>query len=344
LRILLADGSVIYKKIFAKAMYELGGSAVLDLVSSGEEARAFMRRRNYDIVLIDAEISPPGLHALISECKRVMPHSHALVTARPSPTNSRLCAEALALGASECIIKPIYESYSGNVDLIKGKMLDILKEPFSRSRRPARQDGHWQKAHRKKTLHNPDLILIASSTGGPVALEAIFSRMSADLPAPILLVQHIPHYFTGTLAGHLNQKSALRVKVAENGESISAGTVYMAPGNVHMLLEPGGKILLDGSPPKNGVRPAADTLFESVSESLGKAGILTVILTGMGSDGARGLGALKQKCNCVCFAQNEETCVVYGMPRAAVESGCVDKILALHDIPPEIEKLFDMVV
>ena len=185
----------------------------------------------------------------------------------------------------------------------------------------------------------PGIVLVASSTGGPMALESILPKLSGDFPVPVLVVQHMLMQFIQTLANSLDMKSSLRVKVAENRETISAGSVYIAPGGVHMKLDSRKRIRFDESPPINGVRPAADILFESVAESFTAQGVLAVILTGMGRDGVNGLARLKEKHKCFCLAQSEETCVVYGMPRAVVEAGYADMILDLDKIPAEIELL-----
>jgi len=171
-----------------------------------------------------------------------------------------------------------------------------------------------------------------------MALEHIFSKLSVDFPAPILVVQHMPEAFLNTLAHHLGKKSRLKVKVAEDKERVEGGTVYLAVGGQHMKLDAKNRIQLDDSPPCNGVRPAADVLFESVAESFTGSGVLSVILTGMGNDGEKGLSSLKKKQDCFCLAQSEKTCVVYGMPRAAEEAGLVDMILDLDKIPEEMEK------
>ena len=185
----------------------------------------------------------------------------------------------------------------------------------------------------------PGIVLLATSTGGPMALERILPKLSGDFPVPILVIQHMLPQFIETLASSLNVKSMLRVKVAESRETIAAGTVYIAPGGVHMKLSVKNRIYFDQSPPINGVRPSADILFESVAESFTGQGVLVVILTGMGRDGENGLAKLKEKQECFCLAQSEKTCVVYGMPRAVIESGYADMILDLEKIPEEIESL-----
>jgi two-component system chemotaxis response regulator CheB len=191
-----------------------------------------------------------------------------------------------------------------------------------------------------KGKFSPEIVLIAASTGGPFALKSILSNLPCNFPVPVLIVQHMPQYFSENLAQHLNQQSKLKIKVAESRETITAGTVYIAPGDKHMKLDRKKKIYLDNSPPVNGIRPAADILFESVAESFLDTRVLAIILTGMGDDGKKGLAKLKEKQNCLCYTQSENTCVVYGMPRAAAENGLADRVLDLDEIPYEIENLF----
>jgi two-component system chemotaxis response regulator CheB len=151
----------------------------------------------------------------------------------------------------------------------------------------------------------------------------------------------MPPHFMDTFVKHLQKKTLLRVKIAENMEAVSAGTVYIAPGGRHMKLDSKNRIRLVDSPQINGVKPSADVLFESVAESFQGSAVLTVILTGMGHDGGKGLALLKEKKDCFCIAQSEKTCVVYGMPRTAVECGLTDMILDLNQISRGIESFRD---
>ncbi|MCL2812094.1 MAG: response regulator [Clostridia bacterium] len=342
LQILVVDSSAVYKKMYAKAVAEVDGDAFLAFAASGDEALGHISRADFDIIIIDMEISEPQVARLLGKISKIIPKAFVLVTARPSPANHKLLAEALNKGAADCMTKPIYSSYEENITTIKGKMASILRTLSSgrekMDKTPVDREVKRKKAA-KPAKFRPELVLVAASTGGPSALEVIFSQLSKDFPIPILVVQHMPSHFTGTLAENLNHKSELSVKVAESNEIAMAGTVYIAPGGLHMKLDAKSKIHFDTSPPLNGIRPAADVLFESVAQSFRGAGILVVILTGMGSDGEKGVAALKQKQDCVCLAQSEKTCVVYGMPRVVAESGFADKVLDLEQMPMEIEGL-----
>jgi len=337
MRILLADGSTVYKDIFIKAMAEIAPKAEVAHAATGKEALELIKKRDYDVVVLDVEIKEPGAPYLLDEIIRVIPKALVIITVSPSPAHSKLGAELLTKGAFDTITKPIYDSYSENIDKIKQKMTDVFAVVFDK--RHQKSKPLEQKASVKSTKFLPELVLIAVSTGGPQALQEIFSKISGDIPVPILIVQHIPFHFSEMLAGSLDQSCKLKVKVAEDREKIEPGTVYIAPGDIHLKLDKNKSVYLDDSPPVYGIRPAADVLFESVADSFAVNRVLVVILTGMGSDGVKGLRMLKQERDCYCIAQSESTCVVYGMPRAAVESGLVDKIVDLDDIASEIEGL-----
>lgn len=191
-----------------------------------------------------------------------------------------------------------------------------------------------------------DLLVIGASTGGPNALSEVIPRLPNDLRAPVLIVQHMPASLTASLARSLDAKSALAVHEAVNGEPLRAGTVFLAPGGRHLTVAsrrsqsgspPELIIRLDDGPPENSVRPSADVLFRSVAESFGGP-TLAVVMTGMGSDGMKGVQALKER-GCYCITQSRESCVVYGMPRAVDEAALSDERVDLHAIAERIADL-----
>jgi two-component system chemotaxis response regulator CheB len=185
------------------------------------------------------------------------------------------------------------------------------------------------------------VVAIGVSTGGPEALTKLIPQLPADLAVPVVLVQHMPPVFTKSLADSLAKKSPLRIVEASDGETIQRGSVYIAPGGRHMVVrraEGAGNAVVVGlndGPPENSCRPAVDVLFRSVAAVYGDKGILTVILTGMGSDGCAGVRTCK-RASCFCITQSEATCVVYGMPRAVDEAGLSDLSLPLDKISAEI--------
>jgi len=365
--------------MFQSAIKAVDNNVIVTCVSDGMEAENNILRKNPDIVIVDAEIQGPDLLDLLSLIMLDAPKTFVLVTARPSSTSAKVFMEALSAGASDSMTKPIYDSYSDNLETIKNRMVEIIEiqktgntttnkiedignnvsnikkfqeiEPKKANMSNARELNIENKNKTGKsssagikvkksfsTKHfRPQIILIAVSTGGPRALEKIIPALRPDITVPILIVQHMPPHFIETLVQRLSSKSKLKVKVAENGEYIKGGVVYLAPGGVHMRLNADNEVYLDDSPPLNGVRPAADALFESIAEDFAGLRVLTVVLTGMGQDSLRGIKKLKDKKKCYCIAQSEKTCVVYGMPRVVIEEGLADKVLDLEEIAPEIE-------
>jgi two-component system chemotaxis response regulator CheB len=190
------------------------------------------------------------------------------------------------------------------------------------------------KAPERNPLPVTRLIAIGVSTGGPRALHQVLTALPADFPAPLLIVQHMPPRFTRSLAQRLDQSCRIRVREAENGELVENGTAYIAPGGLQMTLAkelPGRyRIHLEDGPPRNGHKPSVDVLFDSLV-GLSELERVAVLLTGMGSDGAKGLKKLRED-GAETIAESEETCVVYGMPRSAIQLGAATHVLPLHEI------------
>ena len=175
--------------------------------------------------------------------------------------------------------------------------------------------------------------MIGSSTGGPRALAEVLAGLPADLPCAVLIVQHLPAGFTKSLAERLNQGCALAVAEAKDGDLLSVGRVLVAPGDFHLKVI-GRRVQLDMGPRRHGVRPSVDTTLETAAQSFGPA-ILTAILTGMGEDGTEGATAIKAAGGLV-LAEDESTCVVYGMPRSVVEHGLADEVVPLDHMAEAI--------
>ena len=339
-KMLVADESAVYRNIFISVASEFDGKVNVVCVSSGDAVIEQIKHSDFDIVVLDADLG--DLDLLVTKIMSEISNAYILIMARPSSASDTLFGEMLIKGVAECITKPIFSSYDENVDTVRSKLSDIFDLLYKKSTNSkTRQEPATQNAEKGSiNPFKPDIVLIASSTGGPPVLETILSKIEADFPAPVLIVQHMLTHFTDILAKNLDQKSKLRVKSAEAGETITAGTVYIAPGGTHMKLDSKGMIILDESPLVNGVRPSADVLFSSVAKSFPSLCVHAIILTGMGKDGENGIAALKDKGNCYCIAQSEETCVVYGMSRVVVERGHADLILGPDEITEKIERLF----
>jgi two-component system chemotaxis response regulator CheB len=183
------------------------------------------------------------------------------------------------------------------------------------------------------------IIAIGISTGGPKALREVIPLLPADMPAAVLVVQHMLPGFTKPLAERLNYISEIEVKEAENGELIRAGCVYIAPGDYHMEIEVDreskGRIKLSDQPPIGGHRPAVDVLMDSIART-DLLNVIAVIMTGMGGDGSKGIKKVKTNNNGYIIAQDEKSCIVFGMPKVAIETGAVDAVVPLNEIANEI--------
>jgi two-component system chemotaxis response regulator CheB len=188
-----------------------------------------------------------------------------------------------------------------------------------------------------------EVVVIGVSTGGPNALAKVIPNLPANFNIPVLIVQHMPEFLTQHLAVNLDQKSILKVKEAVNGEELKPGNVYLAPGGKHMVVmqskksdksQPQKVILLNNDPPENSCRPSVDVLLMSIAASY-NGNVLVVIMTGMGSDGMKGIKALKEKGG-YCLSQTKDTCAVYGMPRSVDEAGLSDEKIPLENMAERI--------
>jgi two-component system chemotaxis response regulator CheB len=298
-----------------------------------DELLEIVRRATFNIVAVDSEIIYRDAARFFALIGRELPEAAVLVTMQPSKTNTARQMEIAACGTAEFLVKPIYGSYAENLEMLKQKLEAMLAVPRekNRSKEPAKpvRAACAAKAQR--------LVLVAASTGGQQALEAVLPDIPGDFPAAILVVLHMPAHSTDNITASLNKKSALSVKVAREGEPVEPGCVYIAPGGLHMTLSPQKSIRLEDSKPINGLKPAADVLFGSVASCGAWREVLAVILTGMGKDGAKGLAEMKRRLDCRCIAQSERTCTVYGMPKAAVDGGLADRILDLGEIAHGVE-------
>jgi two-component system chemotaxis response regulator CheB len=241
--------------------------------------------------------------------------------------------KALDLGAVDFVSKT-KGTLSLDIEKRRGELIAKIKTAARiKVIRPPRK-GILTKSHHKFRPAKGDwLITIGASTGGPKAIPEVLSRFPRNLPASVLLVQHMPKGFTQSFAERLNWYTSLEVREARDGDEISQGTVLVAPGNQHMELD-GKKIHLNDDSPVNSVRPSVDVLMNSTASVYG-SNCIGVLLTGMGSDGAKGMMEIK-KHGGKTIVQNEETCVVYGMPKAAVDLRIVDRIVPLPQIADDI--------
>jgi two-component system chemotaxis response regulator CheB len=249
------------------------------------------------------------------------------------------------LGAIDFVAKP-KEASAGHLDAIADQLIDKIKVAQrtvgkTLAHRILEEPPKLVKKSARIAVPPNRIIAIGVSTGGPNALQYVLSRIPAEFSASILLVQHMPEGFTEMFARRLDECSALDVQEARSGDLLLAGRVLVCPGNRHMMVRrmPRGDVaVLNDATPVNGHRPSVDVLFHSVAQEFGPTAV-GVLMTGMGEDGAEGLGAIKAAGG-FTIAQSEETCVVPGMPRAAIVKGYASRILALDSIGPQLVAQF----
>lgn len=325
----------------------LGSDPSIDIVATGRdgiEAISLVKQYKPDILTLDIEMPKmDGLTAL----KRIMTENPTSVIMVSSLTTegAEATLKALELGAVDFIPKEM--SYvSVNIinikdDLIR-KVKTIVREKALRNRLAKIQKfgGSESSAAAKSTSQvlpriGYKSLALGISTGGPLSLQKVIPRLNGNIRIPIFIVQHMPPKFTQSLAERLNAMSSLKVKEAEHGEIVSGGTVYIAPGGFHMKVKKNlkGEIYIDISdqPADTLHKPSVDVMIKSVFDIYGK-NTLGVIMTGMGRDGLEGIKDIKSAGG-YCLAQNEDTCVVYGMPKAIVDAGLADVIAPLEKIP-----------
>ena len=358
LRVLVADDSVLSRKAVVEAVESTGTGQVEHTAPNGSIAIEWLQQCSIDVVLLDAFMTGQNSLEILKKIKEGHPDIEVIMLSDGEPRCAEVTIEALAHGAFDFILKTVDPDPVKTVEKIRNQ-LGVLFTQIKVKKYSIPENGVSHIAYKKAAgaasdgaqpasqgngkgrilQGKPDLVLIASSTGGPAALEMLLKQLPGSFPCPILIVQHMPPEFTKVFARALDKKSPLHVMEAQNGYIVQTPQIIIAAGGLHMTVgeQEGGRIIqLDNSPHVNGVRPSADVLFNSVAKAFEGKNLLTVILTGMGNDGVQGVGEMKKSCYCYCITQSEGTCVVYGMPRCVHEAGLSDETVDLSDIAGRI--------
>jgi two-component system chemotaxis response regulator CheB len=307
--------------------------------ADGVEAVALTQRFRPDLVTMD--IHMPRLDGL-GATKEIMitaPTPIVIVTASTRAREVAKSMDLLALGALDVLVKPPGPAAPG-FEVEARRLVDVVKAMAHVKvvrRWRAVPSAPPRRARRRQGEPKVRVVAIAASTGGPAALHDLLENLPGDLPASVLIVQHISHGFTAGLAAWLSLGTALRVKVAEEGEPLAPGTVYFAPEDRHLDVTARGIVALSSAPPVGGFRPSGTFLFEAAARTFG-AWAVAVILTGMGEDGVAGLHAVRQAGGRV-IAQDHASSAVFGMPGAAVAAGLADEVLPPVEIAARLVEL-----
>ncbi|MFJ7950545.1 chemotaxis response regulator protein-glutamate methylesterase [Lysinibacillus sp. NPDC096418] len=367
-KLLVVDDSAFMRKLISDFFVGNSKVEVVGTARNGKDALMKIQKLQPNVVTMDIEMPElNGLEAL-NEIMSICPVPVVMLSST-TQSGAENAIKAIEYGAVDFVTKP-----SGTISLDLYKIQEELVRkveqaalvPISKLKKPSekrqqepilisnnnrkkefftearstpivevkKQKVDWNRTSKK-------LVLIGTSTGGPRALQTVITKIPRNIQAPILIVQHMPAGFTKSLAIRLDQLSEIDVKEAEQGDILQNGVAYIAPGGYHLKLKKIGTsygIVLDNKElPRSGHRPSVDVMFEEASQ-FKDFDKIAVIMTGMGNDGSKGLKALKRSGNVMAIAESAETCIVYGMPKAAVETQLVDEVADIEDIAQTIMK------
>ena len=327
-RVLVVDDSVVARRLVSKAIAADGTVEVAGTATDGRAALTQIERLRPDAVTLDLDMPVMDGLETVEAIRERWPHLPVIMVSTYTLRGAQVTLDALALGANDYVVKPSgtaspTEAMARIRDELVPRILTLCPRAVAE---PASE------------VEVDTAIAIAVSTGGPTALGSLLAALPADLPVPILIVQHMPPMFTRVLAERLDRTCAIRVLEAAGGHLLEPGTVRIAPGDRHMVVEraqAGVRVGTNTLPRENSCRPSADPLFRSVADAYGPHA-LGVVMTGMGSDGLRGAQRLAEAGSRV-IVQDEASSVVWGMPGFVVRAGLADAVLPLGELPREIQ-------
>jgi two-component system chemotaxis response regulator CheB len=335
IRVLVVDDSLFMRRMISDLLSREPELEVVGTARNGQEGLEQARQLKPDVITLDVEM--PVMDG-ITMLERLMAEQPTPVVMISSLTQegAEITLRCLERGAVDFVPKP-----SGAVSLDLYKVSSQIIEKVKAAARVPRHRLASQQGQRFTTrsvgvatkgcpVSDDAVVVIGASTGGPRALSLLISQLPHELMAPMLIVQHMPEGFTRSFAERLDRLSHLNVQEAQEGDRLQPGVAYLAPGGHHLRLQPDGRLHLSHEPPLHGVRPAVDITLLSVAEHY-KSGVVVAILTGMGSDGAMGVRMLHAK-GARILAEDESSCVVFGMPRAAIQTGCVHRVVPIEQM------------
>lgn len=338
IRVLVVDDSAFMRRYISDIINKEPDMVVIDWAGDGDTAIKKIILLNPDVITLDVEMPVKNGLEVLKEIKDIT-NAKIIMLSGLTTEGSATTVEALSIGAFDFVEKPSGASLN-RISAMKRDLLTKIRHAYYAKvkkavKKPVRKEQDTIKTPKKAT-GQIEAVVLGASTGGPKVLYDVITKFPRDIGVPIFVVQHMPSGFTKAFADRLDKQANLKVVEGRHEEDIRPGVVYIAPGGYHMIVGQ-GKILLDTSPPVHGVRPAVDKLFISAAK-IYKEKTLGCIFTGMGRDGAEGVKAIKAKGG-FTIAQDEATSVIYGMPKAAFETGCVDMVLPDYEIAQEIVRL-----
>ncbi len=357
IKALVVDDTIVYRKIVGDVLKSISGVEVVGTANNGKIALSKIDSLKPDLITLDIEMPEVNGIEVLQALKNHAESPTVIMLSTLTQQGSEMTIKALELGAFDFVAKPSEGRMAENIKKVQealGPIVETLKRQKStrlrirnkikdtpRRIQPVAPRKIPTRSARPTLRSKSEIVGIGISTGGPNALGKMIPMLPGNLNVPVLVVQHMPPMFTASLANSLNSKSDLEIKEAEDGDILAPGKVLIAPGGKQMKILAGAdgitrKIKITDDPPENSCKPSVDYLFRSIAQHyVGRS--TGVIMTGMGSDGTKGLVQMKEN-GAIVIAQNEETCTVYGMPKEPVESGVADVVASLDTIAAEIVK------
>ena len=349
-KILVVDDSALMRRVLCDIINSDNRFEVVDKATNGLEAFDLLSRNCYDAVVLDVNMPKMNGLQLLQELRKYKISAKIMMASTDTREGAQTTLDALELGAMDFIHKP-ERAFDCKNDNFQKEMLRIL-DALTNSKSPVIENKLVQQQNRERVqkvveivskqvvrTSSKKLVAIASSTGGPKALQSVIPNLPKNLDAPVLIVQHMPKGFTATLAERLNDMSEVEVKEAAEGDVLKPGHVYLSQGGKHMNVVQSAlgvySIHYSDEPNREGVKPCANYMYESLGNSNFDE-IVCVVMTGMGADGTVGIRNLEETKKVHVIAQNQETCVVYGMPKNVINTGLSDVVVPLDEIAQEI--------
>jgi len=347
-KILVVDDSPLMRRVLSDVINSDKRFQVTAKAVDGMDAFDLLTREMFDAVVLDVNMPRMNGLELLSELRKYRIPARVMIASTDSSEGAKVTMDALELGALDFIKKPdssfgcrgedFTESFLGILYAVAcGKLPSFDKPPMIPPKKEPEQKPILPVNAKTKGIRK--MVAIASSTGGPRALQSVIPYLPQDLDAPVLLVQHMPKGFTASFAERLNGMSSVTVKEAKDGEMLEKGVVYVAMGGRHMNVKTAGAdgfaIRYSDEPQREGVRPSANYMFESLM-GFSKVELTCVVMTGMGADGTEGIANLRKRKDAFVIAQDAESCVVYGMPKSVVNAGLSNEQLPLEKIASAI--------
>ncbi len=355
-KVVVVDDSAIVRGLLTRALETDPQIKVVGAFMHGQFLMDWLKTGETDVVLLDVEMPVMDGLETLERIQAEYPKIKVVMASSLTQKGGEVAVKAMAMGAADCIGKPVASSHTESIKILVEQLVPIVislgvtssvssgRIGVSTSSKPVAEKS--KKVVEKKIrqfICKPEIVVIGASTGGPKALTTVLAGLPSNFETPIFIVQHMPATFTPMLAKHIMQDTGRPCSEAVDGGLIENNHTYVAPGEYHMeLVRIKGQIFtkLNQNEPEHFCRPSVNPLFESATKLCGE-NLLSVMLTGMGDDGIEGTREIVRN-NGFVIAQNQETCVVWGMPRAVVEEGLADMVLPLDKIASEVRRLCSM--